>query len=68
MTWGDDAGEDDDEGVGDGGLLLGLDDEDDDGAGQSGLTNSSCMAALSFFISNQDLFYSTCVVKCTQNF
>ena len=63
---GDDEGDDecDDEGN-NGGDLLG---EDDDDGGLSGLTNSSCMAALSFFISNQDLFYSTCVVKCTQNF
>ena len=65
MTWGDDVGEGDDEGDGDDGLLLG--DAGEDG-GQSGLTNSSCVAALNFFISNQDLFYSTCVVKCTQNF
>ena len=65
MTWGDDVGEGDNEGDGDDGLLLG--DAGEDG-GQSGLTNSSCMAALNFFISNQDLFYSTCVVKCTQNF
>ena len=46
MTWGDDAGEDDDEGDGDGGLLPGIDDED---GGQSGLTNNSCMATLNFF-------------------
>ena len=65
MMWGDDEGEGDDEGDSDGGLLPGDDGED---GGQSGLTNSSCMAALNFFISNQDLFYSTCVVKCTQNF
>ena len=49
MTWGDDAGEDDGEGVGDGALLLCLDDEDD-GAGLSGLANNSCMAALNCFI------------------
>ena len=65
MTWGDDEGEDDNEGDDDGWLLP---DVDDEGGGQSGLTNNSCMAALNFFISNQDLFYSTCVVKCTQNF
>ena len=65
MARGDDDGEDDDEGDDDGWLLPGVDDE---GGGPSGLTNNSCMAALNFFISNQDLFYSTCVVKCTQNF
>ena len=65
MTWGDDEGEGDDEDDSDCGLLPGDDGED---GGQFGLTNSSCMAALNFFISNQDLFYSTCVVKCTQNF
>ena len=59
-----DDDEGDDEGNSGGDLLLG---EDDDDGGQSGLTNSSCMAALNFFISNQDLFYSTGVVKCTQN-